>query len=1024
MKRFSIILIAISILLAGCSTEPEETGILTISMGGNTRGMEVLDINTDHYMVEVQNTDKNISYGSVRVEKSGTHTMTVAEGNTTVTARAYDSEGTEVGNGQATVNVRPRQENNVRVTVEEIKGNGTLDITITSAISNVELVAEIYKSIDQPPYRTVKLAGTEGVLKGSTSLENGFYTIRIKDADGNIYGPLKPFRIVAGKSVGYSSVIEDRFNISINIQNDIIPTPSITITGGKAEYRDGDSYSLKAEVQHIENPTFQWFLDGNIKENYTAETLSGTVVPGSLKPGKHIVSVLAGNGPVIWTESIEFTYIPSVKGITVDPVEISVGSEAAEKTFTVTRNTSDSTYEITALPSWITIRNTVSEGLEDRVTLSIAANDGTAERHAVVNVGNKTLTVVQSGKTTPAVPEKTEIASISTSSLTIEDSEGGSAEFTVARKNGKAYDYTVNAADSWLSIEKVGTSGLVDTWRVTTERNAGDAFRKTNVQVGSFSITVLQLSAFTDVDKPQEIVIDSIYPALNGGNIAYKDMNYQITAHVLPSTAPQTLKYKVVSMGTRNKSYGTNDWRITDRDMEAFLEYDQNGRFSSSFDFWLPGTDNANWSKNFKMVITTEDGTLTKEIPFTMDRDTTARIESVNPASIACDKPAGETSFIQVTTSTEGSTLVSIVNAPEWVYITEKSINGKTREFSVEFTPHRGTRDRNGEIVFADQNGNQKTVSISQKADPDTSSSYVWLSGANVSDSDIDHLPDGKNIEVYEKAGVYNGWYNVSKSHGTNQAEVEKEDSNLCWAMSASAAIHWWADHNKAYIDAFTSMHPEMLEDRPLGGGMVNPKLDIRYSNEVEYIKDKSTVAKVFVRNHFDEGDDPRQAVEDMLFTPRAPRDVKHRANAYYPGWFEEVFKGRVNEVLWDTPILDIHGFNKFMNDTIENNTCLIMTYDVYRKPGSAHAVNIWGIKYDEYGNIDELMIADNNFVGTHKNAAESYMYNVKVKENAQGYVELVNMLGKAYGRISILTSLDLGTEIWNEWATENNVTI
>ena len=1027
MKRISMILIALSIILTGCTTDPDATGILAVSVKASNRGMDVLNINTDHYMVEVLNTDRNISYGSVRVDsQTGSLAMTVASGNTTVTVRAYDAEGTEIGNGQSSVNVRPREENHVMVTVEEIVGTGSIDIAVTTAISNVKFIAEIYRSLDRSPYRTVALAGNDGILRGSVSLENGFYAIRIKDADGNIYGPLKPFRIVAGKSVGYTAVIEDRFNVQIGIENGIIHTPSITITGGKAEYRDGDSYSLKAEALYIENPTFQWFLDGRIMENCSSATISGTVVPGSLKPGRHTVSVLAGNGSVLWTESFEFKYIPSATGITVDPEEMHVGSSAAEKSFRVMRNTAESTYVISALPSWITIKSSASAGLVDTVTLAISMNDSQEERRAAIMVGDRTLTVIQDGGTTPTVPERTEIEAVAPHSIAIENFEGGSAEFTVERRNGKAFDYIVDTSDSWLRIERISTSGLVDTWRVTADRNAGSSSRKGNVQVGEFNVAVVQLSAFTDVARPVEIVIDSVYPALNGGNIAYKDMNYQINAHVLPSTAPQKLNYRIVSMGSREKSYGTYDWRIKDRDVEAYVEYDQNGRFSSSFDFWLAGTDNVRWSRNFKMVITTEDGSISREIPFTMDRDTSARIESVHPTTISIDNPAGDVSTIQVTTSTDGSTIVSIVKAPEWVRVKEESISGKTREFSAEFAPHRGTLDRTGEIVFADQNGNQASVTISQKANPETSSPFVWLSGISVDESRIKPQPGmGEFFEYYETAGVYDGWYNVSKAEMAGDTSVE--DGLLCWAMSASGSIHWWAENNKAYIDAFRRLHPEVNAPQPLGGQFFIPAMDFTYRNDVEQVRDKSSIAKIYIGNHLNKGDDPNQALVDMLFTPRIPRDGNHRANAVYPGWFEEVFKGRVDEVVWDTPILSMTDLHFSIEDSIRRNTAVILTYTI-KLTGNDHAVNLWGVKYDEYGNISQVIVADNNSVGDHRIKGESFLTNYVVKEGDLGYADIGNPADpgkKDYmGTIRILTDLDLGTEIWDEWAANNNVII
>ena len=305
MKKIAIIFTALLCILVGCTDAPEETK-LTVALGSIERGLNIVDMDTAYYMVTVQNTDKDINYGSNKVT-GATLTLPVAEGNTTVAVRAYNKDDIEIGNGIDSINVRPYQENVIRITVNEIQGSANLNIAIDTTIKGVAFTAEIYKDVNSPAFKTVELsAGQDGIIRGSVNLETGYYLVKIKDATGKYYGKIETVKIFKDADITYNAYVgEDKFDVTIEIENAILPTPSITISGGKAQYANGESYSLTAAVKNIDAPTYQWFIDETPLVGETEASVTGTLE--NLKEGKHYFTVLAKNDKVQWTGNHEFT---------------------------------------------------------------------------------------------------------------------------------------------------------------------------------------------------------------------------------------------------------------------------------------------------------------------------------------------------------------------------------------------------------------------------------------------------------------------------------------------------------------------------------------------------------------------------------------------------------------------------------------------------------------------------------------------------------------------------------------------
>lgn len=308
MKRISIILIALLSLVIGCTDAVAETGTLTINMDNRTRGLSVVDMQTEYYMVDVMNTEKSITYDQQRIDSTSVkYPIPVASGKTEIKVSAFNKDGIEIGKGSTTIDIIPNRNNVASVTVTEVPGKANLSIEVDTTIKGVSFIAEIQKTpAGTSPIDVELTAGQDGKLRGSVLLDSGFYLVKIKDSEGNYYGKVESARIFKDADITYKAFVgEDRFDVSIEIDNAIVPTPTVVITGGKAQYANGDTYYLAARATDISNPTYQWLIDETPIENSNSATITGTL--SGLTEGRHYFTVIVKGEKVQWTENHEFT---------------------------------------------------------------------------------------------------------------------------------------------------------------------------------------------------------------------------------------------------------------------------------------------------------------------------------------------------------------------------------------------------------------------------------------------------------------------------------------------------------------------------------------------------------------------------------------------------------------------------------------------------------------------------------------------------------------------------------------------
>ena len=313
MKKHILALMIMLSVLSGCSFIPDkEISSLRIDFGpsSSSYGYENVDFETDHYTINVVNTDKSITYDAITVENGkSSEYMDVATGYTRITVDAYNSEGVKIGTGTNTVNVLPNRDNVCTVAVTEIGGEASFTVEVSTAAEGLSLTAELYRAGDVPgvtsPEKEIPLSPVSGGYSGSASVMNGNYKVYLFDGVSRVFADT--VRIAAGHYITLRAQILDEWQLRVEIVDGIVKTPVITVTGGKPSYAIGESYSLTAVIEGMKSPVLTWMLDGKTIPGAFSSSVEGTIADdGSVKTGNHTFTVLAEEGDVVWTGHHEF----------------------------------------------------------------------------------------------------------------------------------------------------------------------------------------------------------------------------------------------------------------------------------------------------------------------------------------------------------------------------------------------------------------------------------------------------------------------------------------------------------------------------------------------------------------------------------------------------------------------------------------------------------------------------------------------------------------------------------------------
>gem|GEM_PF-342045 len=194
------------------------------------------------------------------------------------------------------------------------------------------------------------------------------------------------------------------------------------------------------------------------------------------------------------------------------------------------------------------------------------------------------------------------------------------------------------------------------------------------------------------------------------------------------------------------------------------------------------------------------------------------------------------------------------------------------------------------------------------------------------------------------------GWYDCNKK---NPIIHSGGDSEMCWAAASANMLYWWLEQNQAYV-------------KKLG-----------YQGPSRYVSASDCEIFAHYKQHFpNEGRNVYEALDWFL----TGRDVspggktvgfrgglassrgtaagsREAGSAAYKGFFQQVL-GEKTPVAHFYPTSDV-TLTEVLKKAFRNREAI--ECNILFANGYMHAINIWGAKFDEQGEVTHLYITDNN---------------------------------------------------------------
>lgn len=365
---------------------------------------------------------------------------------------------------------------------------------------------------------------------------------------------------------------------------------------------------------------------------------------------------------------------------------------------------------------------------------------------------------------------------------------------------------------------------------------------------------------------------------------------------------------------------------------------------------------------------------------------------------------------------------------------------GKTAYFNA---PEK--TEENNDLTFF-KSGKQISINLTLKpGNPELAGKSLWVYGLNVPD-----FPGKENLPTYKLGQKYGlpqgqwirydnryyeeqyltwaegcGWYDCNKSH-----ENYEDDSQMCWAASASNVVSWWMYLNKEYLAAYDKDYGSSVTTG--SGTFKRPSYDFKplYPNgvgdwdgslpEPDYVTVNRSEVFQFFKDHFPNfGNDDPKGVEWFFTGAYLGGDING-----FKGFLSEVFT-RNNALTARSPHNPDRGqFNAFVTDALLNKRAIgLNVFDVAGPKTGNHAMTAWGVEYDEAGDIAYIYYCDNNFAEQDPNGAVLIRQQVVYAVDSYGkectYLQQLKpedpdtRVGKFL--ITSVFSADLGRDIWKK---------
>lgn len=371
--------------------------------------------------------------------------------------------------------------------------------------------------------------------------------------------------------------------------------------------------------------------------------------------------------------------------------------------------------------------------------------------------------------------------------------------------------------------------------------------------------------------------------------------------------------------------------------------------------------------------------------------------------------------FVTPKKNVDGSLEAIIYPQPTTPYksdegLIEISLNGKKLIYKV---PEEGN---DGELLTAFEAGKKFSINLKTVApDFDWANKKVWVYGINSPE-------EGAWRQIFSNYSTYYlslkeeyGWYDVNKRY-TSDAPDKFPDGMMCWAASASNLLHWWMDRNEEYIDKYIKL-----------GKYKGPDCKYNFVNAKTQTEQESQIFQTFMDSFEDEAGNIDDGINWFIHGVK-PRLPAMDLPANYAGYFKDVFPDGV-KLAANIAGMGKETFNKAIKDALLNNKGIGFNSGTVK---NTHAMTIWGVEFDENGDVSYIYFVDNNDRNDYLNNDFGCIRNkiVYTQMPEGGYMVghhtgfMVD--GELYGNpkpINRLYTLELGTEYWKDYfnKVENN---
>ena len=247
MKKtlFVILIVVFTLvsLLFGCSDDKlTEEGVLSISINGmGYRGIEPVSMETVRYDITVKNSSDAIVYSGWANLDTDLN-LSTPPGLYKVSVNSKNADGFVIGSGYAEGEVVAGSTTELVVVVSELKGNGTLSISV-GAEKDRSILYSVLTSVGTSVV-SGSLVYDDGAYQAEVELPNGFYILQIRNAETGKNLKTESFRIVKDQITEFSFAVSISASLEIYKVGDIGPAGGYIFYDCDADNDTGNSDGL------------------------------------------------------------------------------------------------------------------------------------------------------------------------------------------------------------------------------------------------------------------------------------------------------------------------------------------------------------------------------------------------------------------------------------------------------------------------------------------------------------------------------------------------------------------------------------------------------------------------------------------------------------------------------------------------------------------------------------------------------------------------------------------------------------